>query len=123
MGDYDESFFLRNHSFEKQQILLVYWYYFITNNNYWDYLNQLNFLHEDQRTIFENVEKKSDIEFVKPGKTFKIFMNEAKKHNLSDTDLLHVLLFMKIVCNKSYSIEDFPLLIKSDDIIINPLFI
>ena len=37
MGDYDESFFLRNHSFEKQQILLVYWYYFITNNNYWDY--------------------------------------------------------------------------------------
>jgi len=68
-------------------------------------------------------EKKSDIEFVKPGKTFKIFMNEAKKHNLSDTDLLHVLLFMKIVYNKSYSIEDFPLLIKSDDIIINPLFI
>ena len=59
----------------------------------------------------------------KPGKTFKIFMNEAKKHNLSDTDLLHVLLFMKIVYNKSYSIEDFPLLIKSDDIIINPLFI
>ena len=50
-------------------------------------------------------------------------MNEAKKHNLSDTDLLHVLLFMKIVCNKSYSIEDFPLLIKPDDIIINPLFI
>ena len=103
---------------KKDNIRLIPYYAEFIN-----YVNELNFLHEDQRTIFENVEKKSDIEFVKPGKTFKIFMNEAKKHNLSDTDLLHVLLFMKIVYNKSYSIEDFPLLIKSDDIIINPLFI
>lgn len=122
MSDYDESYFLRNYTFIKQQNLLIYWYYFITNNDYWKYIKTLNFLQEDQSTIYENIEKKGDIEFIKPGKTFRNLLNEAKKHNLTDTDLLHILLFMKLVCDKSYSVEDFPLLIKSDNIVINPLF-
>ena len=122
MSDYDESYFLRNYTFIKQQNLLIYWYYFITNNDYWKYIKTLNFLQEDQSTIYENIEKKGDIEFIKPGKTFRNLLNEAKKHNLTDTDLLHILLFMKLVCDKSYSVEDFPLLIESDSIVINPLF-
>tara|TARA_Y100000389_G_scaffold33536_1_gene28557 strand:+ start:2821 stop:3192 length:372 start_codon:yes stop_codon:yes gene_type:complete len=122
MRDYDDSYFLRNYTFIKQQNLLIYWYYFITNNDYWKYIKTLNFLQEDQSTIFENIEKKGDIQFIKPGKTFKKLLNEAKKHNLTDTDLLHILLFMKLVCDKSYSVEDFPLLIESDNIVINPLF-
>ena len=122
MSDYDESYFLRNHTFVKQKDLLIYWYYFITNNEYWKYIKSLNFLQEDRTTIYENIEKKGDIEFIKPGKIFKILLNEAKKHSLSDTDLLHILLFMKLVCDKSYSVEDFPLLIESDSIVINPLF-
>ena len=122
MSDYDESYFLRNHTFVKQKDLLIYWYYFITNNDYWKYIKTLNFLQEDQSTIFENIEKKGDIEFIKPGKTFIQLLNEAKKHSLSDTDLLHILLFMKLVCDKCYSVEDFPLLIESDSIVINPLF-
>tara|TARA_B100001540_G_C15548111_1_gene524591 strand:- start:125 stop:496 length:372 start_codon:yes stop_codon:yes gene_type:complete len=122
MSDYDESYFLRNHTFVKQKDLLIYWYYFITNNEYWKYIKSLNFLQEDRTTIYENIEKKGDIEFIKPGKIFKILLNEAKKHSLSDTDLLHILLFMKLVCDKCYSVEDFPLLIESDSIVINPLF-
>ena len=97
-------------------------YYFITNNDYWKYIKSLNFLQEDRTTIYENIEKKGDIEFIKPGKIFIQLLNEAKKHSLSDTDLLHILLFMKLVCDKCYSVEDFPLLIKSDSIVINPLF-
>jgi len=122
MSDYDESYFLRNHTFVKQKDLLIYWYYFITNNDYWKYIKSLNFLQEDRTTIYENIEKKGDIEFIKPGKTFIQLLNEAKKHSLSDTDLLHILLFMKLVCDKCYSVEDFPLLIESDSIVINPLF-
>lgn len=122
MSEYDESYFLRNYTFTKQQNLLIYWYYFISNNDYWKYIKTLNFLQEDQSTIYENIEKQGDIQFIKPGKIFKQLLNEAKKHNLTDTDLLHILLFMKLVSDKSYSVEDFPLLIKSDNIVINPLF-
>lgn len=122
MSDYDESYFLRGHSYQKQQDLLIYWYYYINENKYWDYIDSLNFLQTDEQSLYENIEKLKSVEFVKPGRTFKILMNEAKKHNLSDTDLLHVLLFMKIISNKSYSVEDFPLLISTDDIVINPLF-
>ena len=122
MSDYDESYFLRGHSYQKQQDLLIYWYYYINENKYWNYIDSLNFLQTDEQSLYENIEKLKSVEFVKPGRTFKILMNEAKKHNLSDTDLLHVLLFMKIISNKSYSIEDFPLLISTDDIVINPLF-
>ena len=122
MSDYDESYFLRGHSYQKQQDLLIYWYYYINENKYWDYINSLNFLQTDEQSLYENIEKLKSVEFVKPGRIFKILMNEAKKHNLSDTDLLHVLLFMKIISNKSYSVEDFPLLISTDDIVINPLF-
>lgn len=122
MSDYDKSYFLRNHTFVKQKDLLIYWYYFITNNDYWKYIKSLNFLQEDRTTIYENIEKKGDIEFIKPGKIFIQLLNEAKKHSLSDTDLLHILLFMKLVCDKCYSVEDFPLLIESDSIVINPLF-
>ena len=122
MSDYDESYFLRGHSYQKQQDLLIYWYYYINENKYWNYIDSLNFLQTDEQSLYENIEKLKSVEFVKPGRTFKILMNEAKKHNLSDTDLLHVLLFMKIISNKSYSVEDFPLLISTDDIVINPLF-
>ena len=122
MSDYDESYFLRGHSYQKQQDLLIYWYYYINENKYWDYIDSLNFLQTDEQSLYENIEKLKSVEFVKPGRTFKILMNEAKKHSLSDTDLLHVLLFMKIISNKSYSVEDFPLLISTDDIVINPLF-
>ena len=122
MSDYDESYFLRGHSYQKQQDLLIYWYYYINENKYWDYIDSLNFLQTDEQSLYENIEKLKSVEFVKPGRTFKILMNEAKKHSLSDTDLLHVLLFMKIIYNKSYSVEDFPLLISTDDIVINPLF-
>ena len=122
MSDYDESYFLRGHCYKKQQDLLIYWYYYINENKYWDYIDSLNFLQTDEQSLYENIEKLKSVEFVKPGRTFKILMNEAKKHNLSDTDLLHVLLFMKIISNKSYSVEDFPLLISTDDIVINPLF-
>ena len=122
MSDYDESYFLRGHCYQKQQDLLIYWYYYINENKYWDYIDSLNFLQTDEQSLYENIEKLKSVEFVKPGRTFKILMNEAKKHNLSDTDLLHVLLFMKIISNKSYSVEDFPLLISTDDIVINPLF-
>ena len=122
MSDYDESYFLRGHCYQKQQDLLIYWYYYINENKYWNYIDSLNFLQTDEQSLYENIEKLKSVEFVKPGRTFKILMNEAKKHNLSDTDLLHVLLFMKIISNKSYSVEDFPLLISTDDIVINPLF-
>lgn len=122
MSDYDESYFLRGHSYQKQQDLLIYWYYYINENKYWDYIDSLNFLQTDEQSLYENIEKLKSVEFVKPGKTFQILMNEAKKHNLSDRDLLHILLFMKLISNKSYSVEDFPLLISSDDIVINPLF-
>ena len=79
--------FYEDIAYQKQQDLLIYWYCCINENKYWDYIDSLNFLQTDEQSLYENIEKLKSVEFVKPGRTFKILMNEAKKHSLSDTDL------------------------------------
>tara|TARA_B100000963_G_C22634831_1_gene677011 strand:- start:3693 stop:4091 length:399 start_codon:yes stop_codon:yes gene_type:complete len=120
--DCDRTCFLREFSFAKQRSLLIYWYYFIDNNELWDYLFELKFKKDNQeRSLWENIEYLTEVEFVNCGKTFKILLQEAKKHNLSDLNLLHILLFLKYAGKHKFSIEDFPLLVQKKDMIINPL--
>jgi|TARA_B100000282_G_C31475600_1_gene373422 hypothetical protein len=120
--DCDRTCFLKEFSFAKQRSLLIYWYYFIDNNELWDYLFELQFKKDNQeRSLWENIEYLTEVEFVNCGKTFKILLQEAKKHNLSDLNLLHILLFLKYAGKHKFSIEDFPLLVEKKDMIINPL--
>ena len=120
--DCDRTCFLKEFSFAKQRSLLIYWYYFIDNNYLWDYLFELQFKKDNQeKSLWENIEYLTEVEFVNCGKTFKNLLQEAKKHNLSDLNLLHILLFLKYAGKHKFSIEDFPLLVKKKDMIINPL--
>lgn len=120
--DCDRTYFLKDFSFSKQRSLLIYWYYFIDNNELWDYLFELEFKKDNQeRSLWENIECLLHVEFVNCGKTFKYLLQEAKKHNLSDLNLLHILLFLKYAGKHKFSIEDFPLLVNKKDMIINPL--
>jgi len=122
MSDPDESYFLKNLSFQKQRDLLIHWYYFITENKLWKYLISITFKKEDEETLYKNVEKKSRIEFSNMSVRFKTLMEEAKKDDLSDLELLHVIMFMKMVHGKGYSEYDFPILVKSDEVTFNPIF-
>ena len=94
MSDPDESYFLKNLSFQKQRDLLINWFYFITENKLWKFLMGIKFKKEDKETLYKNVEKTKKIEFINTSRTFNRLMTEAKKDSLSDLELLHVIMFM-----------------------------
>tara|TARA_B100000902_G_C26964377_1_gene742128 strand:- start:80 stop:454 length:375 start_codon:yes stop_codon:yes gene_type:complete len=122
MSSLNETYLFKDIEFNKQRDILIHWYYFIEKNDYWKKLLAINFKHEDEETVYKNIERVKSVEFVNVGKFFKILQNECKKYNLSDTDLLHIILFMKLIYNKQYSIHDFPLLVKNDEVIFNPIY-
>ena len=122
MSDPDESYFLKNLSFQKQRDLLINWFYFITENKLWKFLMCIKFKKEDKETLYKNVEKTKKIEFVNTSRTFKSLLTEAKKYNLSDLELLHVIMFMQMIHGKGYSEYDFPVLVKSDEVTFNPIY-
>lgn len=122
MSDPDESYFLKNLSFQKQRDLLIYWFYFITENKLWKFIMSIKFKKEDKETLYKNVEKTTKIKFVNMSQTFTKLMTEAKKDNLSDLELLHVIMFMQMIRGKGYSEYDFPVLVKSEEVTFNPIY-
>jgi hypothetical protein len=122
MSSFNETYLFKDIEFNKQRDILIHWYYFIDNNDYWKKIVAINFKQEDEETVYKNIEKAKSVEFVNVGAFFKILQTECKKNNLSDTDLLHIILFMKLIYNKQYSIQDFPLLVKNDEVIFNPIY-
>lgn len=122
MSDPDESYFLKSLSFQKQRDLLINWFYFITENKLWKFLMGIKFKKEDKETLYKNVEKTKKIEFINTSRTFDKLMTEAKKDSLSDLELLHVIMFMQMIHGKDYSVYDFPVLVKSDEVTFNPIY-
>jgi hypothetical protein len=121
MSDLDLSILFPNTEFENIRDILVFAYNYLEKNDLWKWFMRLQFHHDNEQKY--QLACITNIEIVTKSDKLTKFKKNLYAHCLNDTLLLHTILFLQENVHKGYVIEDFPLLVKESDAIINPIHI